>query len=177
MAQLLHRDFPNWWRKGSTVFLALSFSLGFTFGLFLFLISGDSLFSLMRRTLYGSVSIVSLSLALLLPFLFSAFAVFISKPGMLLLISFCKAFLFSLISLGVLASLGSSGWLIRYLLIFGDIVTLPILYLFWQRHISGERTLCSTEVFSIVSLIFLIGSIDFCIVSPFLTGLINSWKG
>lgn len=165
---------PLWWRKGSTFFLALSWCLGLISGIVLFLFAGTQILPWMRSTAYGAVSIVGLLCVTLLPFLFSAFAVFISEPWLLLPISYGKAVLFSLISLGILQSFGSAGWLVRLLLMFSDSVSVPLLYCFWHRHISGRRKLAFSEAWNAVSLCILIGSIDYCLVSPFLAQMIHS---
>lgn len=173
MARIFHHGLPDFWRKGSTTFLALSFLLGLVFGVAVFSAAGDSFLSLMRGILSGSVSIVGLLCVTFLPFLFSAFAVSISEPWLLLPVSFGKAFLFSLVSLGLLQGFGSAGWLVRWLLMFSDLVSLPLLYGFWQRHISGERRYCFAECFALLSFFFLIGSVDYCCISPFLADLIH----
>lgn len=171
MARFLLHDLPAWWRKGSTAFLAFSFFGGLISGAAAFLFSGDSLLPMMRSSLYCSVSIVSMLLILTLPFLLSALAVSFSEPRLLLLVSYGKAFLFSFVLLGISRAFGSAGWLIRWLLAFGDCATLPLLYLYWQRHISGEVKFSNAECLVFLSLYFLAGSIDYCLIAPFLAGL------
>ena len=173
MARFLLHESPKSSRKGSTVFLALSFSAGLTGGILTFIAAGQSIFPLMRSTLSGSVSIVSLLCVTALPFLFSAVAVFLSGPQLLFPIAFGKAFFFSFFSLGTMAAFGSAGWMIRCLLMFSDLMGLPLLYYYWQRHIPGGHAFSSMEAFAFFSLFFLIGSIDFCLISPFLAGLIH----
>ena len=78
--------------------LACCWCLGFILGVWLFLHTGTPGISLMRRTVYSSVSIVSLICICLLPFLFTVYAVFISELRLLFLICFCKACLFGFAS-------------------------------------------------------------------------------
>lgn len=173
MARFYHRDFPQYWRKGSTVFLAFFWCFGLVCGILTYF-SADTVFSsLMRRTLTGSVSIVSLLGVPILPFLFSAFAVFISEPRLLVLVSFGKAFLFSFVSLGVIQAFGSAGWLIRWLLMFSNCMSVPVLYWFWQRHISAVRPVKIMDLVCFLCIGLLIGSIDYCMISPFLARLIE----
>ena len=172
MARFFHQELPTWWRKGCTAFLALSWLAGLLFGAAMFLSAGNHILPWMRGVPYGSVSISGLLCVTALPFLFSAFAVYISEPRLLLLVSFGKAFLFSYVSLGILSCFGSAGWLIRWLLMFSDLMFLPALYWFWQRHISGSFRFSGTESLLMLSFCMLVGSIDYCCVSPLLAELI-----
>lgn len=173
MALFFKQGLPRFWRKGSTLFLAFFWFLGLAFGILFFLLSGDSFVSLMRGTLTSSVSIIRVLCVSLLPFLLSAFAVFISEPRLLLLICFGKAFLFSFVSFGVIQAFGSAGWLVRWLLLFSDCASVPVLYWFWLRNISGNSRFCFWEICGFLSMELLIGSIDYCLVSPFLARLLD----
>lgn len=173
MARFFHHDLPEWWRKMSTVFLAFSWLAGLVSGIFAFSAAGDTFLPLMRSCLYGSVSIISLLCVTILPFLFSTLAVYVSEPWLLLAVSFGKAFLFSLIAVGISVSFGSAGWLMRLLLMFSDFCVLPLLYWFWLRHISGQRVFNGFEIAAVLSLFVLIGSVDYCVISPFLASLIS----
>lgn len=173
MARFLHYHLPDLWRKGAWFFLAFSWLSGLICGICAFSCAGNSAFSVMRGAFSGSVSIVGLLGVTVLPFLFSAFAVFISKPGLLLVASFGKAFLASYVSLAVMLAFGSAGWLIRWLLCFSSCAAAPLLYWYWLRYISGERKFSGFEVFLLISLLIFIGSLDYCVILPFLAGLIN----
>ena len=173
MAQFLHRDSLQILRKGSTFFLAFFWLSGLICGILVFLSAGNSLIPLMRSALSAPVSIVGLLCVSMLPFLLSVFAVFVSNPRLILLVSFGKAFFFSLVSLGVIQAFGSAGWFVRWLLLFSDSVSLPLLYWYWCRYISGSREFCGWETCGVLSLGLLIGSVDYCLVSPFLALLIN----
>lgn len=172
MARFFHQDLPLWWRKGSAVFLALFWTVGLLFGVSFFFFAGKIFSSLMLGVLYGSVSIVGLLCVTVLPFLFSAFAVYLSEPWLLLLVSFWKAFQFSFVSLSILSCFGSAGWLFRWLLMFSDLISLPVLFWYWSRYISGEQGFSCTESLLILSVCILIGSFDYGYVSPFLAELI-----
>ena len=56
-------------------------------------------------------SIFGLLTSVLLPFLFSAFAVYISVPKFLCVVSFLKAFLLAYVSSAVNAAFDGAGWL------------------------------------------------------------------
>lgn len=177
MARIFLRDGFGFWRKGSTVFLALCYLLGLFCGAVFCILSGYSISSLMRSVPHGAVSIVDLLSVTALPFLLSAFAVFISEPRLIFFICFGKAFLFCVISLGISEAFGSAGWLVRWLSMFSDIMGMPVLYLYWLRILSSGRKPLFGETFVFASLIFLIGSIDFCLITPLLAGLIHFLKG
>lgn len=172
VARFFCPDLSNLWRKGCRFYLACFWLSGFLCGILVYLYAGRTLVSMMRSTLRVSVSIVGMLCVTTLPFLLSAFAVFLSKPALLLPICFGKAFLLAFVSIGMLQAFGSAGWLLRWILLFSDFVYVPLLYCFWLRHISGVRPLDSWETALMCSLGLLIGSVNFSVISPFLAGLI-----
>ena len=106
MAQLFRRSMPAWWRKYCFLFLAFCWIAGLLSGASACLAAGDSLNSLMRGAAARPVSIVSLLGVTMFPFLLSAFAVYISEPWLLLIVSFGDAFVLSFVSLGVVQCSG-----------------------------------------------------------------------
>ncbi len=159
-------------RRDTPFFLAFAWILGIVFGVGASYCASHSLSSLMRMTANSPVSIFGLLSAMLLPLLCSAFAVYISCPWLLIPTAFLKAFLYTYFSFGILASYGSAGWLIRLLLIFSDTLMLPVLWLFWLRGIQWGRVDFLYRLIPAVSVVFLIGSIDYSIISPFLAQII-----
>ena len=127
MARLFHPNPPDRRSKYPAFVLALSYFAGLLFGVFVFRFAGDRLDSLMRGAPTGAVSIVGLLGVTVVPFLFSAFAVSLSKPALLFPVSFINAFLFCFVSLGMMRCAGSAGWLIRWLLCFSGSVFAPVL--------------------------------------------------
>lgn len=119
------------------------------------------------------VSIVSLLGVTMFPFLLSAFAVYISEPWLLLIVSFGDAFVLSFVSLGVMRCGGSAGWLVRWLLVFSASLASPLMYLYWLRHLTGRRRFDGLEAACVLCLCALIGSVDFRLVSPLLARLIH----
>ena len=97
----------------------------------------DSISSLVRACCDASVSTVGLLMVSFLPFLFSAVAVSFSLPWLLRLIALLKAFCFSFCAVIVLGEFGTAGWLCCLLLLFTDILTLPLLCRFQLRHCSA----------------------------------------
>lgn len=171
MARLFHRNLPVRRRKYSFLILALCYLSGLLFGALASRFAGNRLDLLMRGALSGAVSIVGLLCITVVPFLFSAFAVYLSHPALLFLVSFAEAFLFCFVSLGVMRCAGSAGWLIRWLLCFSGSVFAPVLYLYWLRHLTEPFS--GLEAAGMLSLCLLIGSVDYRLISPFLAELIN----
>ena len=118
----------------------MSWILGLGFGGLAFGYGKDHLVSLMPLVLSSQLSIVGLCACALLPYLFSVFAVYLSLPWMLIPICFAKACSFAYISCGVYQVFGSGSWLVHWLLLFVDTMSIPVLYLYWLRHISGFRS-------------------------------------
>lgn len=172
MDRFLHLNLPAWQRKGPGSLLACAWLLGLVSGAVLSIFAGDPLFSMMRAAASSCVSIPGLLSATLLPLLFSAFAVYISKPWLLIPIAFGKAFLFSYLSVGVMIAFGSAGWLIWWLLMFSDSCSLPLLWWFWLKAVSQPRGSLIRRTGFALAAAAVIGSVDYCIVSPFLADLI-----
>lgn len=171
MARLLHRNFPHLFRKWNSVLLALYWCAGLIFGGIGFRCTGNSFLSLMRMVPGGPVSIVSLLTSLLLPFLFSAFAVSCSMPRLLYGVCFFRAFLFSFVSCGTAAAFGSAGWLVWLIFMLPDVVCAAVLYLYCLRHISGHRRFSGLEAGVCMMTAAMLGSLDYFYISPFLAGI------
>ena len=157
-------------RKVSTIILAFCWCAGLLTGCFLANHAGNIHSSMMRRAVSCPVSIASL-VVLLLPFLFSAFAVYVSQYWLLVPIVFWKAMSFSRVACWITAAYGSAGWLMRFLLMFTDLFTLPLLVLFWLRYGGKGRRLTALSALAYCAAAVSIGSVDFWIISPFLAGL------
>ena len=173
MGRFLNLKLPHFPRKSSSAVLALFWFLGLVLGVFFSTAAGNTIATLMRTAVNSHVSISGLLTAILLPFLLSAFAVYIHEPWLLIPIAFAKAFVFSYVGLGVMTSYGSAGWLVRLLLMFGDCCSMPLLFWYWTRHISGQRKALLPVTAVVLVLAFVIGSFDFCVVSPFLASVIS----
>lgn len=160
--------------RSDSVYLALCFLGGAACGIVVFLGAGSSLSSLMRGIAEGAVSFTGLLCSALLPFLISAFAVFLSRSA-LLTICFGKAFLFAFAFMGISQAFGSAGWLACRLAMFSDVLLLPLLYFFWLRILSGR--ISRLGIAAVLSLAFLVVSIDYRMVSPLWASLIEIQKG
>lgn len=136
--------------------------------------AGDSYFLLMRKTANCFVSIVGSAVTVLLPFLVSVFVITHSKPWLVYLI--CGIYIFSLSSAcyAICRSFGSAGWLIQGMLLFPDICLTPVLIWLSVLHFAGK---CNRRVCIYSSLFAVaIGMIDYCLISPLLANLIDSYE-
>ena len=163
-------------RKGMSFLLACCWVCGLLCGVICSSISSPETFSLMRRIVSSPVSIVGLLNAVLIPFLLSALFSLLSIDWVVLCITFFQAFLFSFVSLGMLLSFGSGGWLLRFFLSFGNCAALPLLFWCWMRIVSaGVDHFVITLV--LIFFLFVIAIIlDYHVIAPFVC-LIDSMKG
>jgi len=97
----------------------------------------DNIASLMRACCDAGVSIVGLLTVPFLPFLISAIAVYCSALPVLYLTGFCKSFLLGFCVCAVSTGFPGGGWLMCLLLLFTDLLTVPGLFLFQFRCLSG----------------------------------------
>lgn len=158
-------------RKAYVFFLASTFLSGLLVGCFARTSAEVDSVSWMRGVLDAPVSIVGLLSVIFLPFLFSAFAVYTSQHWLLAPIAFWKALSFALAAGWIGAAFGSAGWLMRILLMFTDICSMPLLILFWLRYGCRERQPKLLSVLNFLGAAICIGSIDFFMISPILSGL------
>lgn len=165
---------PGWWRRACVLYLAFSWCAGLLSGVFLASSAGSTSFPMMRAAVESRVSIVSLLVAGFLPFLFSAFAVSISQPMLLLPICFFKAFTFAFCAALVTAAFGSAGTLLRLLLLFSDSCTLPVLCWFCLRHIRGDELPVVKDLAISTVCIMGIAIVDYWLISPFWVKIIEN---
>ena len=171
MARFLLHENTHRSRRPAVFLLALAFLSGLLVGCVIQLSAEFDSLSWMRGMADAPVTIVGLLSVVFLPFLFSAFAVYASQRWLLFPIAFCKALSFALAACGISIAYGSAGWLMRFLLMFTDILSLPLLAFFWLRYSGGGRRLSLYSVFTYFAAAACIGSIDFFVISPFLAGL------
>lgn len=172
MARFLYSDFSVIFRKFGRILLALAWTAGLLFGRYFAGLAGDSTFHLARGAVSDSVSAVSLYSCLMLPLLLSAFAVYMSSPGLLCCIAFGKGICFSWVVSVVEAAYGSSGWLIRFFFLFSDSLFLILLCCFWLMYADGEKKVTALALGSFgVAGAMLVG-IDCWFIIPFLRNLL-----
>lgn len=102
-----------------------------------------------------------------LPFLLSAFAVCLSRPGWLFLICGIKAVCFVVCSFVLCLCYGQAGWLARWLFMFSDACTLPLLFLYWMQNLAGNCVFSWQRHVIFLFTIMLFTIIDHRIVTPY----------
>lgn len=156
-----------------TLWVALCWITGLVVGTVIAAGTDLSAFSLMRRALFGQVSIVNLFAAAAFPFLLAAYAVFIDRPRLLLLICGIKALCFAFCAYMTAASFGTAGWLVQPLVQFMDLCLVPVLCWFCIRHISGPLNSFRKDIMVCAAAVVAAVSINYFVVSPFLAKLID----
>lgn len=173
MARFLLRISDQNQRKYPIFVLAFIWCSGIIFGVGSYLYAGDSFASLMRMAAGRNVSIVNLLISSMLPFLFSAFAVYLHCPQLLAVLCFLKAWLFGFVSCGVLTSFGSAGWLVWLMMMFSDIFCLIPLWWYWISQFRSANRVHGTQLAGCLAAVLLIVSLDYSFISPLLVNLIE----
>lgn len=137
----------------------------------------DTYFHLMRPLDSHGLSIFRQLAAVYLPFLFAAYAVSIDKSKLILILCFLKAFSFSFCGCLIFILYGSAGWLVRFLLLFSDVITIPALFWFCLRHIDGQILSAKRDLILCALLATVVVCIDYFVVSPFAAELIDYTMG
>ena len=127
MDRIVCRSFSFFYSKLKPNVLAFAGIIGLFLGSVVSVSTDKLLAPTMRAAVFGSMSITGPIAVVLLPLLLSAYAVYFSQPVMLVLVVFMKAFLFAYTGAGLLILYPVSGWLLQWLLMFSDMMTLPIL--------------------------------------------------
>lgn len=160
-------------RRGCASLLAFFWCAGLVFGVCAAFGARNVLVPLMRLAVASPVSIVGLLGSLLLPFLFTALAVFLSHDWFILPVCFLKSFTYVLCAQTITLAFGNSAWLIQLLFLFSDTCMLSVLIWFWIRHLDCNRVTIVRDTAICIVVFIIIGILDHCFVSPYLTKIIN----
>lgn len=171
MASFTSLDFTALWCKLWPFILACALFVGLLLGSAVYLSAEPEVFSWMRGAADCSVSIVSLLRVAVFPLLVAALAVAIGQNRFLALLVPCKAFAFSVSSLGLMSAWGQAGWMMRFLLMFSDICSLWLLVLFALRYGSGQRRLTALAFLGFLAGACLIVAVDVRCILPILASL------
>ena len=161
-------------RKVCRFLLAFSWIAGLISGIGLCHAAGPSFVSWMRGVCEYPVSIGRLTAFTVLPFLLSALAVFASHPGLLFGIAFARGVSLSFVCAAVTLCWGNAGWLARWLLCFSGLLSAPILYGYWLRHIGRRRPCSFWETALLFSSAGIVGSCHYFVIAPLLARVIHS---
>ncbi len=150
---------------------------GLAFGVFTAAGLDDTYFHLMLPFDSHGLSIFRQLAVVYLPFLFAAYAVSIDQTKLLLVLCFLKAFVFSFCGYLIFRMFGSAGWLVRFLLLFTDVFTIPALFWFCIRHVEGQILNAKRDLIICILLATMVVCIDYFAVSPFTAELIDYTMG
>jgi len=173
MAGHLQWNFPRHFRKRYLFLLAFVWLFGLLCGVGFSGFAGDSYVSLMRSASACSVSIVSLLSVSLLPFLLSAFFVYLHSFAFICGLCFMKGCLFVFVSMGLYLSYGSAGWLLRLLMMFIDLCCLVPLWWCWLHFLSDSDSGLLKPVFTGGLIAGGIVCLDYLCVLPVLAKLVE----
>lgn len=158
----VNRIFWSWSCKW---IVSILWIIGLFFGSYTAAGADSTLFSLMRGWDGPFVSIVGL-LITFLPFLFTAVAVYLSAPTLLLATVLVKAFLYGYCLAGMVLAYGDAAWLIQFLFLFSDSCCVGLLMWLWLRCGSSGTAFFTEFLVCFIGALGLI-ILDFCAVSPF----------
>ena len=171
------RQWPSFWRKNCNFFLACSWMSGLLAGQFLLLRADTSVYGLLRSAVSQPTSIAGLFVTAVIPFVLYSIAVFFSRPWLLVLLCFTRSLIFSYIVLGIAVSFWTSSWLIRWIFLFSQCTSVSLEYWYWRHCLSGEHGFDVIVFILLISIVFLIVSLDYGIVLPFGARLLDYTKG
>lgn len=128
-------------------------------------------FAWMRLAAQQRVSIVFFWILAVFPFLLTAYAATVSRREILLAVCFCHTFFISYLGVSLHKVFGSAGWLLEPMLLFSELICLPVLFWFSYRHLEDKNTLFRDHIICLI-LALIAASIQYFTVTPFLTKLI-----
>lgn len=151
--------------------LAAFWFSGLLSGFFFFQKTMPVFFSLMRGSSFSSVSIVGLILSSLLPFLICGFSALYFRPILFFSVCFFKTFFFVFVSSAMILRYCPGSWLIQRFVMFHDILSFPVLYIFCARCLRFRGLPPASECLIYLLLEILILAMTYRIWDPFLLGL------
>lgn len=160
-------------RKHPLTSLFFFWMLGLMLGCICSAASPTALTPLVYSAVSDPPSLPRLLLTVFLPIALSFFAVFFHEYWLLQPIIWGKGFLFAFVATAATAAYGSAGWLVRFLLMFTDCCTLPLLIWYWIQIYNRRRSRLFIQTVLLLVVNLLICALDLRFVSPFLTAVIS----
>ena len=169
MDRLLCLDLTNNVCRKYRIILVIHWLLGLLTGIFLALTADIHFPPLMLSVFCDRMSIVCFLAAFLLLLLISFFSALLSQRYLLFPLAFVKAFLFAFAGAMLMNTFSASGWLMQLLLMFSDLLILPIFWWLWLM----ERSEGMLYAYAVAAAgIVLIVLLDYALITPFLADLI-----
>ena len=147
--------------------IACCWVLGLISGAAFSINSASCLYSLTRSLRYSDLSVVGFLAMLIFPYLLSTVIFKLSMWKGIIPLVFFKAFSFSCCAVAIIRAFGSSGWLLRLLLLFSGSISVVFLIWFWIRNCSKSRRNLHGDLLLCIVLTLVAGFIDYSLISPF----------
>lgn len=158
--------------KRRFLLLAFIWFLGLTSGRYYAEHASATYLLLMRAAPQYRLSIIGLAVSVLLPFLISVGAVYFSQPIVLYILAYLYSLLFSFACCCLRIIFADAGWLIQFMLLFSHCMAIPFYCWFTLRYLNGKGTTFIRDSLIVVVAIFIAGTFDLLVISPFLAALI-----
>ena len=160
--------------RKSWLILALCCLIGAVSGVLIADAVGKYYFHLMRMAVVSPVSIVGTAVSVWIPFLVCVYLIVHFKHWLVYLICTLYIARFAATGYALVATFHQAAWLVRLAVQFPQICLIPcLLYLSICRLCNRIRI---REVISIVVLAIMVGMIDYLLISPLWTNLINDYE-
>ena len=150
--------------------LAVVWLIGLAFGAYVGFEAAPALCARFRIVLTKEITVFGTLLVMMIPLLASVSVVQLFSSNAILVVVFLKAAAFSLVGVACAFSWGSAGWLVSRLLLFSDILCIPVYLWIWHRILFGCFN--KTEVIASVLVISVICLADCYFISPFLCSVV-----
>ena len=169
MGRFLHLRFANYWRKYAAFTLAFCWIFGLIFGVLIarnVSIEALPLVDSLQNHVPGSLLTV-----MLFPVAVSVLVMYMDQSWLIPLIAFLKSFSFAYVSWILMQSFGTARWLMQFLMMFSDCLSLPLLWWFWHRLLKSARSSLFQLSILMVLATLAIGMLDIRFISPILSSL------
>lgn len=160
--------------RAGALLLAVCWLFGVLLGFCAALSAGYALLGLVRDATVESAPLFRVIAVAVIPFLLTALASLLRQHWLIYVLCFFKAFAFGFCAVSISAAYGSAGWLVRFLLLFSDYLTIPVMYYFCVRQIKDSAFHADINFVSILIYTFAVGAIDYCFIIPFLRSVVLS---
>lgn len=165
-------EFRRHWRNASLLYLAFTWCLGLSYGMYFALRAEFVSYSMMHSLLSSPVSIVSLLVAGIVPLIVSVIFIRFRLSVFILPVAFSKSFLISFCQCCLLTSFGSAGWLVKAVIMFSGSINSALLLFYWSLYINqtGQWHIRSFLIltFAVISVCF----VDYCFISSYFAAMI-----
>ena len=160
------------WRRVSRVILIVFWVSGILLGICATDAADSVVVSLMPRFCLISVSIIGILLRNLFFLMITAFAVFLSKPLLLLPAAFIRAFLLSYFLSAIVLAWQGDAWLIVLFSCTSLLSACTFLW-FWFHQISRVSVSVKHEFIACVLVLGILGILEYFVTSPLLLSLLD----